>query len=453
MSSTVNLIRNKSMDVMSKPNLDASIQQVVYRKYRSDTNISPLSTEVTISVRDVSEYFSLTRSYLEIEGVFSQLDGTDFLSSIAAKPALEGSGVAACFSQARLRVQNVLVNDLQNLAHVNTHFKRIASHSKSFLETQGRASGTAVNDTLSTDENVANRYTTFNENFVERRRDAGAVVNGDYLSTAGVRKTFTLRLSDLFSLADCDKLMKNTTLKIELGLRSSLGRMFSATALDTFNLKNVSLQLAIIEPTLLAMSSLESEFSGKEPINYVYKNYTTYQSPVFQSPTTTQFTFNVQSQMPLGCYVALQQTAGSLECYHDSSIFDKCNVTELGVLLNNKIYPYDRVTVDWNNGNWLGVYEQLTRSNDDYLKSHDGIAVSPRQFFETTPVYWIDFSSAPIASSYQIAVETRHSSAPEVVNIPAASARSANVQILMCAVTLAEMSVAPLGNATVVRST
>jgi hypothetical protein len=435
--------KNTMFAVDAKPALDTSIEQVIYRTYTSDTTLQTTSNEVIISVRDVNEFFSLKRSYLEIEGVFEDLAGSGSLSSVDSKVALESQGVVSCFSQSRLRVQNILVEDNQSLSHVNAHVKRMTTKSRESLETKGRSSGAAQDNTIETSEDPATLYTTQNLGLVKRRQDAGGVVNAAYASTTGVRKVFTLPLSDLFSCCEVDKVMKGVSLKIELGLRQGLERVFSITNLDTFNLKKVDLQLAMVQPSLAILGELEGRFSKGDMISYVYPSFKTYESPAVLAPTSMSYTFNVQSSMPLSAFVGVQQTQGSTSNYWNSAFYDRANVTELLVKLNGKIFPYERYNVDWNDGKWMGVYEQLSRFREKYAMDNSGLSMTPEVFFKTFPVYYIDFSTVTPASSYQISVESRHSSAPDPINIPAVNSRSNSCKFMLTVVSLAELTVQP----------
>jgi hypothetical protein len=438
----VNQVQNESFNVNARPELDTSIANVIYRRYNSDTNITANTTDIVISCRDVNEYFSLRRSYLEVSGVFATVGGAE-LSAVGAKVALE-NGVASCFSQSRLRIASQLVEDNQALSHVNAFVKSLVNKSKADLETKGRAHGWALDTTGQLDETVANKYTTFNEGYVQRRLDAGGVIGGDYPSANGVKRVYTLPLCDLFSSCEVDKIMKGVSVRVELSLRSALERVFQVSALDTFNLSKVDLMLAVVVPTLAALPELESRFNSSEPINYTFTNTKTYESPVQASPASMNYSFNIQSQLPLGAFVAIQQTPGSTANFHNTMSFDTANVSQLACKINGRIVPYERYTVDFATGDWMRVYEELSRYKDKYLDENSGLALSPEEWLKVAPIYYLDFSTVEPANSYQVSIETQHSPAPTAKAVGGDPlARSSNCKILLTMMSLATLKINP----------
>lgn len=435
-------IKNKSLNVDSPMYYDSSISQILYRRYNSDTTVTDNTTDIVISVRDVNEYFSLKKSYLLVRGRFASIGGQT-LSAVGAKVALE-NGATSLFSQSRLRVQNQLVEDNQALSHQNAFVKKLTTHSRDYLDNNARIHGWALDTTPELDEVVANEFSTFNKGYVKRRQDAGAVVSGDYPNTNAVRKEYSIPLSDLFSSCDVDRVLKGVSLKIELSLRSALERMFQVSTLDTFNVDGVDLMLAIIQPSFEVLGDLESRFSSNKPISYNYVNYKTYESPVVASPTQMSYTFQIQQQRPLGVFVGVQQVAGSTSNFHNSMSLDKANVSRLNVRVNGHVLPYENYQPGFATGEWTRVYEELTRFGTKNDMKNASMGLTPEEWFKVVPIYWIDFNNIPEASSYQILLETSHSSAPSAVTVGGdANARSANCKFLMTTLSLAEFTVNP----------
>jgi hypothetical protein len=437
-------MKNESFDLDSRPELDTSIANTIYRRYNSDTNITANTTDIVISCRDIQDYFSLKRSYLEITGSFATPGGSE-LSSVGAKVALE-NGVASIFSQSRLRLGNILVEDNQALSHVNSFVKNVVNKSKADLETKGRAHGWALDTTSSLDEAEANKYTTQNHGYVVRRQDASGVIGGDYPSQNSVKKVYTLPLCDLFSCCDVDKIMKGISVRVELSLRQALERVFQVSALDTYNVQKVDLMMCILIPTLNALPALESRFASDMPIEYTYPNFKTFESPVVNTPSTMQYSFQTQSQLPLACFVGIQQVAGSTANFFNTCQFDRANVSSLKMKVNGVIVPYEAYTTqDFSaGGDWMRVYEELTRYNEHYKDNSSGLALTPEEWYKTTPLYYLDLSTVQAASSYQLTVETSHSPAPVAIAVGGdANARSANCKILLTIVSLSTLSINP----------
>jgi hypothetical protein len=382
---------------------------------------------------------------LEVEGTFASIGGST-LSSVDVKPALE-NGVASLFGQSRLRVANQLVEDNQGLSHVNAFNKALLTKSKAYLDTVGRVHGWALDTSGEPDEAAANTpyAPAHNSGFLKRRLDAGGVIGSAYPSTAGVKKVYTLPLCDLFSFADVDKLLKGVSVRVELSLRTALERVFQVGTADTFNVQRVDLLMCIIQPSLAALPALEARYSSSEPIDFTYLNWKTYESPVSASaPSTMNYSFNITSALPRHAFTMIQQVAGQTSNIHNTCQYDTANVSSLVLKINGRLVPYEKYTPNFATGDWVRVYEELSRFHDKYDDADSGLAMTPEEWFDVVPIYYLDLSTVEPASSYQMSVETAHSPVPASKTVASVdNARSANCKIFLTTVSMATVKVNP----------
>ncbi|KAF0692120.1 Uncharacterized protein FWK35_00034657, partial [Aphis craccivora] len=103
----------------------------------------------------------------------------------------------------------------------------------------------------------------------------------------------------------------------------------------------------------------------------------------------------------------------------DCSVFDKCDVTNVKVLLNSVAYPYDNLNLDFNKNNFSILYDMYTSFQESYYEKRiRNPLLSPSTFLENAPIVVIDTSKqndSGTASSVDVQLEIE-ASKPLTVN-------------------------------------
>lgn len=449
--SQLNEIVDPQFDILEVGSVDTSIANTIFRKYEPDVSLTPTTTSININVRDLREYINLANSYLEIRGVFTG-SNSSFTANVpqAAKPALE-CGATSLFNQSRLRVNQVLVEDNFSTSHYNAHIKQLLTQSKDYCDTIGRNSGFIPDKNTGIADEAETNWGTKNAGYIERRADASAVANGaNYTGNTVYKKSYVIRLHDLFSFCSVNKIIKGTTLRIELNLRPVAERVFCATGggvSDSFyHVQNCNLWLAVVEPSLELQAKLEGVLASPVSIPYNYINWKTYQSDT-SNATVRSFTFSIQSQKPLGAFVYAQRPAQGTEDLYNTMIFDNCRTSFVQMRCNNKLYPYQPYEPEFASnadGSLAGTgsicareYEELVKFMSKNYNVDSGALITQKEWENLYPIYYIPFYSLPDATSYQLTLDTKAVAALTTFS----GTRAQNTTWYLTLMTLAEVQV------------
>ena len=454
--SQLNELVNPQFDILEVGSVDSSVANTIFRKYEPDVSLTATTTSININVRDLREYINLANSYLEIRGQFSSSDTADnAVPAATARVALE-CGATSLFNQSRLRVNQVLVEDNFSTSHHNANIKQLLTQSKDYCDSIGRNSG------FIPDKNTGGSVSTvgnasYNAGFAERRADAIAIAdiidNDSANPTVLIKKSYTIRLSDLFSFCSVNKIIKGTTLRIELNLRPVKERVFgtSASALY-YHVQNCNLWLAVVEPSLELQAKLEGVLASPVSIPYHYINWKTYQSDT-SNTTVRSFTFSIQSQKPLCAFVYAQRSnsaGANNENQFNSMVYDSALTNFVQMRCNNKLYPYQpyepQFGIPSDGANPTGSfcareYEELVKYMSKNYNTDSGVIITQKDWENLYPIYYIPFYSLPDSTSYQLTLDTKASAQLSANFTSGGQNRGQTVTWYLTLCTLAEVQV------------
>lgn len=422
-------------DLARSMQIDRSSDNIVYRVYEPDVPLTVLTSATTTSqpqnivysIRDLGEYFLLSDSYINIEGTFMKDDGTNLVAT--NNPALECASTSF-FSQSRLRLNSQLVEDNSTLSHINAFMRQLTSLSPDYVMSCGTNTGFILDENTgyANDQEYVlgagpsiEKQVAFNGGYRKRRLQAGAgevkTTDGSDQLTGQILRSYCVRLSDLFSLATCRKVMKNVSLRVELTTRGQLEMIFSddATSGTKFSISKMQLVIAVHNPSLDQLAQLESVMASGEDINYQYVKYTTFESDVATATTGSyrSFNFNTSAQKPIGAFLTTQRVnIAANEGLYNSMIFDNCNLTNVRLKINGKQYPYSEYEPNFGIGdrkskNYARPYEELLRFMSKNYDINSGALLSSDQWAQLYPIYWIPFHNLPPSASYQLTAEVK----------------------------------------------
>lgn len=459
--SSLTEIENPMFDILSVASLDTSVSNIIFRKYEPDVSLTDTTTSININVRDLREFISLSSSYIQIVAKVGQSSSSG--CGATHRPALE-CGATSLFNQSRLRINQVLVEDNFSTSHLNAFVKQLTTQSKDHQDTIGRNSGFILDRGDGGCLDSATAYSSFNalaktnNGYLERRLELSpqvitqATPAGD--SILNPSKSYVIRLSDLFSFCTVNKVIRGSTLRIELNLRSKEERMYSQVSGSYFFPTNINLFLAVVEPSLEMQTKLESVLASPVAMPYQYVNWKTYQSDTLAGTTLNRsFTYSIQSQKPLGAFVFAQRSNHvANEDLYNSMVFDSARVNFVQMRINNKLFPYtpfepefsessNGTTTVAGSSNIAREYEELCKFMSKNYNVDSGMAITPKEWEQLYPLYYIPLYNLPDASSYQITLDTKLKGAVDTPITDGLRNRGINLTFYITLMTLAEVQV------------
>jgi len=411
--------------------VDNSTAEPIYRRYDPDVPVTNANNNININVRDMSEYYSLSDSFLEIELQYSAggvgaggADDPNPLNGGVLRPCHMAGGVASCFNTSRLRLNNVLVEDNQYSLH-NSFVKVLTTKSKQWLETCGKAQGIVLDTSqgnIATKHGAANditRIAEFNEGLLQRAELVGdnalfaAPLTRDFAHVdpaARPQQAFTLPLSDLFSFCTVNKVLKGAPIRIELIKNSGVLNSFGTTANAEVRVVKCVLWLKIVRPSLPVLGELESMFASEAVVPWNYPRWNVYSSDANREDNR-RYTFSTLSQKPhtafLMCHTA-DANGGSQE---NHLRYDHLSMTQAKIKINGKQYPYSGYDMVWTSGerSVARAYQELVKFAGRDEDTTDGFAITPQTFVSNYPVLHFDLADVePSSGGYQVQVELNH---------------------------------------------
>jgi hypothetical protein len=417
--------------------IDRSSDNIVYRVYKPDVAYTAPTSDsvpsnIVYSLRDLGEFFLLSDSYISVVGKFVKTNGVTALDE-NDRPALECASTSF-FSQSRLRLNSQLIEDNSTLSHINAFVRGLTTMSPDYASTccsntgftLDTGTGYAVDEDITvTAAPAINRNINFNAGYRERRRQAGGCETKTDGQLAGsIERSYVVRLSDLFSAANCRKVMKNVNLRIELTTRSQQEMLFqpdiavgggAGSNSCKFVITDMDLVIAVHNPSLDVLAELESELASGNDINYQYLKYQTYESDVSNGGDGgyRSFTFNTSSQKPIGGFLTTQRvkTDAGAERNYNSMIFDNCNLSNVRMKVNGKQFPYSEFECAFSNDrvskNYARPYEELLRFMSKNYDISSGALITSDQWANLYPLYWVPFHNLSPSASYQLTAEVK----------------------------------------------
>ena len=421
---------NEIFDLNGDALRDNSIKSKLLREYRSDSTPVDTDPNIVINVRDTSEWINLSEAYLEISGTSKGSAAGSLAADVTAgNIGLEAGGASSLFSTSRLRVANNLVESNEVYSHYNAFMKQllnscddytrsIAIQNSFVLDTTTAADDVPYTATFTTPAgvyvpNIVTPVTvvpsaTYNSGFATRKALFG-------LSTAARSKqVFYLPLRFLFDFCEVQKVIKGGPIRIELVKRGLDEMVWGSGTTSFFSIDKCSLWMPIVQPALPVLASLETQLSRGLNMPWSYTNWRTYASDSQTAGGNRRYTFNSQSEKPLGAilYCKVNKDAGVNQRNFNNFAFDNCLTTQCQLLINGMRYPYTAYNPVWGAGPTQDtgrVYAGLMEYMQKFKGEMDtGSLLNVSNHRSLYPLYYFDFGSLddlPSNGGYQISVE------------------------------------------------
>ena len=133
-------------------------------------------------------------------------------------------------------------------------------------------------------------------------------------------------------------------------------------------------------------------------------------------------------------------------------VFDSARVNFVQMRVNNKLFPYspyepefsesaDGATTIAGASNISREYEELCKFMSKNYNVDSGIAISPREWEQLYPIYYIPLYNLPDASSYQLTLDTKLRDAVNTNTSNGGRNRGTNLTFYLTLMTLGEVQI------------
>lgn len=406
--------------------MDNTTNKSYYRKYLPDIAVSEGNTNITLNVRDTQDFVQLHDSFLEIKGNFSKADGTALVTADNHRVCLQAAGLLGCFETCRLSVSNKLVEDVQN-AHINNFTKTLLTKSREYVDSMGENMNYVLDEgtvagAQSQTATGADDITVpagSNAGHARRRRNVRGLIHeenkqaySDQDTNAVISYTGAVKLRDVFSFCEVEKVLKGAPVRIELTKRTGAECVLAGADNPKFVITDCNLWVKVVRPSLELLPSLEQRFVSGNPIPWEYLRAETFISDA-TTGANRSYTFTTLSQRPHSAFLFASSNTGTGSNVNNFK-FDNMSMTSLRLIVNGENFPYQQYeynATDWadNSTNVSRAYEELTRFMGKDRDEDSSHLITPRNFRDLYPIHYFGFDTLkPTASGYQLRVEMQN---------------------------------------------
>lgn len=404
-------IVNDMFNLKSDALRDSSVSNVIYREYRSEAEPSDLEKNININVRDTSEWMNMNNAYLEVRGRTKQAIGDTVTENSKHAFCLEAGGGAGIFETTRLRVANTLVESNDVYSHYTSFIKNLMTKCDDYHKSVSLSHGFNVDVSTAKDYNAETRAGNagvgVRTSLIPRTKSVATPY-----TISESQASFWVPLRHLFSYFSCNKVMKGVQYRLELVRRELYDFILHAAtgSQGLFSINKVSLWVPIVHPSLSVRASLENMVSSGAKVPWSYMSWKTYASDANQE-LSRRWTYNTQSDKPLGAFLFCKHTRPSAEKEQDfnNMIFDNSGVTSVQLLVNGNRYPYTKYEPNYTNNDkdttrvYAGLMEFLEKNKGE---SETGSLVNILNHTTLFPLYYFNLHNIEETSAgYQLSVE------------------------------------------------
>lgn len=133
--------------------------------------------------------------------------------------------------------------------------------------------------------------------------------------------------------------------------------------------------------------------ASDRPIPLSFRSWSLYEYPMI--PTTTKFVWTVKSsshlERPRYIIIGLQ-TNRKNNLALNASQFDKCNVRDVKVFLNNLAFPYQNLNLDFTKSQYSVLYQMYADFQPSFLEKKGKPLLTKSEFIDKAPLFVIDCS-------------------------------------------------------------
>lgn len=316
------------LSIGSMPVQDNSIIKKQFHSYSPYTSTYGANDEVRIVIQSQDLYVLPSESYILMEVNVTARTGVAAVD-LAGTWATYAEGFF--FSDMRLEINNVEVDRIKNPGLTAT-LKRNCAYPTTGLR-------------------------RLNSSFVNA---SAAIVARTY--------QFKIPLSDVFGFCDdYKKILIHSKLELILTINRNFVSAYHANN-DVFNFTITKIQWKVPHVQLADQAKLQmlKYLERKQVIGVPYRSWDLFEMPELPQTTKHMWTVKSSSQMskPRYVFVAFQTNRRVISAYSD--IYDHCNIRHVKLHLNNECFPYDTITNDFTNHNYVELFEAFAAIQKSY---------------------------------------------------------------------------------------
>tara|TARA_R110000803_G_scaffold73838_3_gene137750 strand:- start:634 stop:1953 length:1320 start_codon:yes stop_codon:yes gene_type:complete len=363
-----------------------------HSEVKTDNSVITNDQVFRLQLRDTTNWFNLSKSYLEIKFRITEANGTPYASGEVV--ALQNHALSL-FSRATLRLGGNIVEDVNEVA-LTTMFKSLLNYSQDYAVSSGSNSLFYKDEALGgadVAEFIGSPFTarnsTFNKGYFTRYN---LMKNSQYV-------TACVPLMELFSCASVDRCLgKGVECVIELTKNSNASAIHTLSITDAVvEMSKISAWISYQTPQPEVELSLNSAVANGLISTFNFPHYSTYTSSTIPSASSgvQSFRINTQSQKPMWVFLMLRKSAQSQP---DNSQVSVSKMTNLHVRVNGKQYPENELVATLDAGNYddfARVYADLVSYLNKVNDYSNGISISATEWANTHSIFAVDLTALP----------------------------------------------------------
>ena len=369
---------NPAWSLFSPALVDNSTVEKEFVEYRTDnTTLSDTMSNFSINTKDLDSWMLPSDAYLQVTCRLT--DGAGNAFAAGTKIAMVNNAISL-FSRCQYLVDGQLVEEV-NHAGVGTSIKGLLEFSDDYKRSTGSAMGWYP------DTSTAGADDATNLGFASRM---------SIVSDNGTMQ-FMVPLRHIFGFCDTKRCVRGVkhTIKLQKASDANILHRDNAVADGKISFADgkISLWMPVMKPSLKVQAQLESQIrSGSaQRLHWVANNV--YRSSQFaQANSTPVWRITSSVSQPRHVFVACQLASRDNTQTSTNAVFDNLGLTNVHLRVNNKQYPLEELTCDYddNVNDYTRAFLSLTQYSNKYGNSDTGNGVSWPDFKTKYAIYHFD---------------------------------------------------------------
>lgn len=360
------------LDIDSNYNTDSKISKIEYHSYIPYTNSFKPNDEIRIGVQQTDVYPYLHESFLFIEGKIED----------PLKVNLSNNGLSFLFDQVRLEINGVEVD--------RTRVLGITSSLKAYLSC------------------TLNNYYSYH--------NAGWILQDSSIVNDSGEFSFCIPLKYwLGFFEDFKKILINARIELILTRCNNDLNSLHTKALNSATTGSITLNKVVWKIPHVTVDDSERLKLMKivekgKSLFIPFRSFETYEYPELGKTKNVVWNLKTASKLekPRYIIIGLQKNRKN-NIGVDASFFQHCKITNIKVMLNSVVYPYDNLNLNFDRKNYAVLYNMYASFQESYYGKNEGKPIlSPATFESKAPIVVIDTSKqndSGTASTVDVSIE------------------------------------------------
>jgi len=360
------------LDIESDYVTDSKISKIEYHSYIPYTNSFKPNDEIRIGVQQTDIYPYLHESFIFLEGRIED----------STKVKLSNNGLSFLFDQIRLEINGIEVD--------RTRLLGITSSLKGYLTC------------------TSNNYYCYQNAGWNIDNKSVLYENGEF--SACIPLKYWLGFFE-----DFKKILINSRIELILTrCNTDLNSLHSKTAnsatTGTVELNKVVWKIPHISVDDSERLKLMKIIEKGKSLFIPFRSFETYEYPELGKSKNIVWNLKTASKLEKPRYVIIglqKNRKNNIE--HDASLFNHCKLSNIKVILNSTVYPYENLNLNFDKKKYAVLYNMYTLFQESYYGKDEGKPIlSPISFESQAPIVVIDTSKqndTGTASTVDVSIE------------------------------------------------